>query len=94
MTSIPASPAVAGRRPLAPAFAFPVIDLLTGMREAKVLPVTDETPTIRSIRLEPPRAARGIHLPRRPARAAARRHRGGSGHASAVHRLGPVPGCP
>jgi ferredoxin-NADP reductase len=54
MTSIPASPAVAGQRPLAPAFAFPVIDLLTGMREAKFLAVTDETPTIRSIRLEPP----------------------------------------
>jgi ferredoxin-NADP reductase len=54
MTSIPASPAVAGRRPLAPAFAFPVIEGLTGMREANVLAVTDETPTIRSISLEPP----------------------------------------
>jgi ferredoxin-NADP reductase len=54
MTAIPASTPLASRRPLAPAFAFPVIDLVTGMREATVLAVTDETPTIRSIRLEPP----------------------------------------
>jgi len=54
MTAIPASTPLAGRRPLAPAFAFPVIDLVTGMREAMVLALTDETPTIRSIRLEPP----------------------------------------
>jgi 3-ketosteroid 9alpha-monooxygenase subunit B len=54
MTAIPASAPVAGRRPLAPAFAFPVIDLLTGIREATVLAVTAETPTIRSIRLEAP----------------------------------------
>jgi len=54
VTSIPASPTLTGRRPLAPAFAFPIIGLLTGMREATVLAVTAETPTIRSIRLEPP----------------------------------------
>jgi ferredoxin-NADP reductase len=54
MTTIPAATPIGGRRPLAPAFAFPVIDLVTGMRETTVLAVTDETPTIRSIRLEPP----------------------------------------
>jgi ferredoxin-NADP reductase len=53
MTAIPTSTPLAGRHPLAPAFAFPVIDLLTGMREARVLAVTDETPTIRAIRIEP-----------------------------------------
>jgi ferredoxin-NADP reductase len=54
VTAIPASTTIAGQRPLAPAFAFPVIDLVTAMRAAKVITVTDETPTIRSIRLEPP----------------------------------------
>ena len=54
MTATATPAPIAGRRPLAPAFAFPVIDLLTGMREARVTAVTDETPTIRSIRLEPP----------------------------------------
>jgi ferredoxin-NADP reductase len=54
MTAIPTSAPIAGRRPLAPAFAFPVIDLVTGMREATVSNLTDETTTIRSIRLAPP----------------------------------------
>jgi ferredoxin-NADP reductase len=54
MTAISTPAPIAGRRPLAPAFAFPVIGLLTGMREARVTAVTDETPTIRSIHLEPP----------------------------------------
>jgi ferredoxin-NADP reductase len=54
MTAIPSSAPIAGRRPLAPAFAFPVIDLVTGMREARVTAVTDQTPTIRSIRVELP----------------------------------------
>lgn len=58
MTSIPATTTSTGRRPSVPALVFPVIDLVTRMREARVAAVTDETPTIRSIRLEPPRGYR------------------------------------
>lgn len=54
MTSVPATTTATARRPSIPGFAFPVIDLLTGMREARVVAVTDETPTIRSIRLDTP----------------------------------------
>jgi ferredoxin-NADP reductase len=53
---LPPDIAVQGRGPVAPPFAFPIIDRLLGMRRTAVLDVRAETPTILSIRLErPPR---------------------------------------
>jgi ferredoxin-NADP reductase len=46
--------AVTGRGPVAPRFAFPLIDALLGARPATVLEVRAETPTIMRLRLEPP----------------------------------------
>ena len=48
------SQVVAGRGPVAPRFAFPVIDTLLGVRPATVLGLRAETPTILRLRLERP----------------------------------------
>lgn len=54
-TQRPSPPAIApGRGPVAPGFAFPVIDGLLGARPAAVLRLHTETPTILRLRLERP----------------------------------------
>jgi ferredoxin-NADP reductase len=52
---LPQDVVLQGRGPVAPPFAFPVIDRLLGMRRSTVLDVRAETPTILSVRLERPR---------------------------------------
>ena len=45
---------VQGRGPVAPPFAFPIIDRLLDMRRSAVLDIRTETPTILSVRLDRP----------------------------------------